>query len=67
MTRINLNRQLPTFCQVIFGKQVKAEDLEPVAIGVPRAAYKAKRAEEMSFEEHDTMRVLACQTFAKQV
>lgn len=36
-------------------------------MGVPRAAYKATRSEEYSFDEHETLRILACQSWVKEV
>ncbi len=53
--------------QMVFGQSLSADDLEPVAVGVPREAYKATQPEEFSFEEGEPMRILASQAFVKEV
>jgi hypothetical protein len=53
--------------QTVFGITISAEDLEPVAVAVPRVTYTKRKPNEFSFEESETMRILASQAFIKDV
>ena len=54
-------------CQTVFGIVIPPEDLEPVAVAVPRSAYSSAKPNEFSFDESETMRILASRAFFDQV
>lgn len=52
--------------KTVFGIVIPPEDLEPVAVAVPRSAYSSAKPNEFSFDESETMRILASRAFFDQ-